>query len=85
MGIGKAALGIFFLALLVFGMVAVLSIVNKDKTTDDYYNWTNTTVANSTQLTGVVTASATSFTIPLVIIATIVFMLAAFIFFRKVR
>ena len=85
MRMGKAALGIFILALLVFGLVAALSVVNKDKTTDAYYSWTNTTVANSTQLAGVVTASATSFTIPLMIIAVIVFLLAAFLFFRKVR
>lgn len=84
MGIGRLAIALILMCILAFAMVSAFSIISHDKSTDDYYNQSNT-VNTSIALSTTLNATSTNLVIPLVLISAILLFAGFIIFLRKAR
>jgi hypothetical protein len=83
MNIGKAAIAVFLILLLSFSLVAVLQMLIQDQSHDTYYNFANSTINKTINLTGTVGSTGAALMNPLVVVVAIIFLCAAFLIFRR--
>jgi hypothetical protein len=84
MNIGRAAIAVFLICLLAFSMIAILSIVKQDQSNDPFYVSSYTTTINRTvNLTENIEGMGYGLITPLPIVIAILFLLAAFLIFRR--
>jgi hypothetical protein len=84
MNIDRAGIAVFLIILMSFSMIAILSIVKQDQSTDAIYVTSDlSTINRSVNLTDTMLSTGTSFITPMTVVVAIVFLFAAFLIFRK--
>ena len=85
MSIGKWAIAVFLLCLLAYSLLTVFVIAKQNQATDTIYLNANMSVNKSVELTGAIWDASIGFTMPMIMIAVILLLLAVFLLFRRVR
>jgi hypothetical protein len=83
MSIGKWAIATFLLCLLAYSLLTVFVIAHQNEATDTIYLDANMSVNKTVELTGAIGDMSIGFTMPLIMIAAILLLLAIFLFFRR--
>jgi hypothetical protein len=85
MSIGKWAIAVFLLLLLSYSLLTVFVIAKQNQATDTIYLNANMSVNKTVELTGAIGDASIGFTMPMIMIAVILLLMAVFLFFRRVH